>query len=171
MFKYFVFWTAQKIQTSMLVYLYFQIYKFYEILLFFVYTCVYIFSNLQIHEIFLLIKIYMFVGYIIDYVYIYFHNFLKTINREPETLRFYTKKKTWHEKKMEVLIYREQRQCSVRHKNISIICKIWYFHLTKKTYNMLHEKLLLPFSFFVSIMLDLRTYFYRMKPTGLRVRC
>jgi hypothetical protein len=50
---------------------------------------------------------------------------------------------------MEVLIYREQRQCSVRHKNISIICKIWYFHLTKKTYNMLHEKLLLPFSFFV----------------------
>jgi hypothetical protein len=70
MFKCFVFWSTQKRQTSRSEYVYFQVYKFYQIY----YFCVA--YNIK----YFVIKFYTLVGYIFNYVQIYFHNFLKTIN-------------------------------------------------------------------------------------------
>jgi hypothetical protein len=70
MFKYFALWATQKLQTSRCEYVYFQIYKLYQILLF----CVA--QNTKN----LVIKFCILISYIIAYVKIYFQNFLKLTN-------------------------------------------------------------------------------------------
>jgi hypothetical protein len=70
MFKCFVFWSIQKRQTSRSEYIYFEVYKFYQIC----YFCV-------AHNInYFIIKFCTLVDYIFKYVQIYFHNFLRNIN-------------------------------------------------------------------------------------------